>query len=751
MTKSPRFRCLILCLFLLVPLILLPLSGCGERETVQQNAVRSVSYEPKSDKLCVEIGLTDAYLKQNDSRLYLFEMPAGTVNPSSLTGSEPIADAVVRSNHVTIRVAASDGPRSRLFSSFVPASLDKTTGKYVPIAAPCTLTSATAGAGDMPARSIKGVAVGDDTAGDADAVRLGASSVVIPVRMDLLMLSAWEPGAVSYLWDGETRWLQYSGVGMLDARVDYFTRLGIRVYLRLMLGRTGETGCPDVLYCPGSLTETVQDGQYGVNMTDSAAAKLMEGFLVWLVQRYAADGSAVGRGLCRDLIIGDSVNVLGHWHSGKMPSDQKADSYERLLRMADTALSLYAPAGGVFADVALVSDGEGTSHVDFLKQLSAAAEARGDFNWNLSGRIDAATSRVWTETDTQVKALLSRPADMLDTGRQNAERNNERRFILTVSAPVGADDEVGQAASYAYIYTAAAVEGRAEALLWDTSAEPLRRADGSPREIWDMAAAVDTQSAGDRLSVARSVIGKDYTLLGTDSTPLSAPVVRADAEAAAEVTHYADPSDVVTFADGSFHGFTNGGSMLYAGLESRGGVTRLCARLTPAGAGAPAGISATLEPGALEHARELILPLSLRSVSGTDVPASLTVLLSRPASPGRDALLYSFVLPELPSGDVTVSCHIDEFTDRLEKDDTVVLTILVEPAGRTSDPLDLTLEAVRAIGVRHSSAAAVILIICGVVFLTAAGLAVWFLIRTGRIRLPKLSEIFKKPVRFDYR
>ena len=146
-----------------------------------------------------------------------------------------------------------------------------------------------------------------------------------------------------------------------------------------------------------------------------------------------------------------------------------------------------------------------------------------------------------------------------------------------------------------------------------------------------------------------------------------------------------------------------------------------------------------------------ILPLSLRSVSGTDVPASLTVLLSRPASPGREALLYSFILPDLPSGDVTVSCHIDEFTDRVEKDDAVVLTILVEPAGKTSGSLDLTLEAVRAIGVRHSSVLTVILIICGVVFLTAAGLAVWFLIKAGRIRLPKLSEIFKKPVRFDYR
>lgn len=761
--------CLSLCIILLLPVLLIPLAGCGKDQPIEQNAVLSVTHDKKSEELVIRIGLTDAFLNKNESRLYLFELPAGTTDLSDLSGFEPVTDVAVRSGSITIRISDRDGVRSRLFSSFVPAAYDKLTAHYNPIAPAAALVSGTADADDRPARPIKSLALADDVIYDVDAVGLGVSSVVIGVRLDRMILESWEEDAVPCLWNATTRWLRGSEVRALDERVSCFTSLGIRVYLRLLLGYDEDCACPDILYCPGAANDAGPDSLFAVNMTDPAAADIMEGFLCWLVQRYAADGSEIGRGLCRDLLLGDAVNLPGHACAGSLTAEEQIANYERLLRLADNALTLYAPAGGAFADIAFRPAVKGASGQDYLQKLAAAALTRGDFNWNLSGHIDAATPAAWLETGSGsgsgVSDGIAHPGDLLDTGRQNLERNNARRLIVTVTVPdtntlSGADkvNEADQAVSYTYAYVSALAEGRVEALIWgvhraDDDTAALRRQDGTPRKLYETMTVIDAQDTEAVMTAARTRIGADFSAAEAGLAGIPAPAVRVDADALIGKEEYASPGDVITFGDGTLQGFEGCGSLRCLALDGTDGIVRMNASFEPVSKGGPAAVRTILDARSIEKADKLLLPMKVSALGGksTDVTVTLYRASDGNAASDKPMLFYTYTLHEVPlKQDFVMECDISGLTGQLDNKDELVMTILVEPAdGKFAVTYDLSLEAVRATGVRHSTFLIFVLIGAGIVLLAALAFGVYTLLHSRWFRRMK-DLLFKKPVKFDY-
>lgn len=763
MKQNRPCLCLVLCVLLMLPVLLLPLTGCGKSQPVEQNTVLSVTRDKKHGELVIRIGLTDSFLKKNESRLYLFELPAGTTDLTNLSGLEPVTDVAIRSGSVTVKIGDHDGVRSRLFSSFVPAVYDKLTEHYNPIAPAAALVSGTAQAGDAPARPIKSLALTDDVTYDVDAVSLGVSSVVLNVRLDRLILESWEEEAVPYVWNSTTRWLRGGEVRALDERVSSFTSLGIKVYLRLLLGYDEECASPAVLYCPGTASDTDPATLFAVNMTDPAAADIVEGFLCWLVQRYAADGSEYGRDLCRDLLLGDAVNLPGHYFAGSLTVDEQIANYERLLRLADTALTLYAPAGGAFADIAFRPDVKGASGADYLQKLAAAALTRGDFNWNLSGHIDAAAPAAWSETDGGVGSGLGHPGDLLDTGRQNLERNNTRRLIVTVTVPdtnrttgTGKADETDQAISYTYAYVSAAAEGRAEALIWgthrsddDTSA--LRRQDGTPRRVYGTMSLIDSQDVDVLLTAARTRIGADFAAAEAGFANLSAPVVRVDADAVPGREEYAAASDVLIFDGQSLQGFEGCGSLKCLSLDGTGGTVRLNASFEPVTTGGPAAVRTTLNAKSLEKANALLLDMKVSALGGKATNVTVTLYRASDTGTAQDpSLLYTYTLREVPlKEDFVMECDVSGLSGQLSNSDELVLTILLEPVDSNfAVTYDLSLASVRATGVKHSTFLIFILIGAGIVLLAALAFGVLTLLRSRRFK--RLIALFKKPVRFDY-
>ena len=239
--KFLRVLCLCLCLLCCLPL----LAGCGScggsDEPVVRNAITSVTVgrgtqaEGGTDAtLTVTAALTDALLKSYSGTVYLFELPARCGRNPDLRGLTPVADAPAASS-LRFSLSLYDGMRSRLFSSFVLASYDKTARQYtvltsaVAVSDPAVLADGTARTDT--AVSVKGLS----TPHPADAVRLGAASTVVDVSMGDIIREGWSERAVSFLWNGVTFYYDGDAVRALDGTVSAYTAAGIRVYLRFLL------------------------------------------------------------------------------------------------------------------------------------------------------------------------------------------------------------------------------------------------------------------------------------------------------------------------------------------------------------------------------------------------------------------------------------------------------------------------------------------------------------------------------------
>ena len=442
-------------------------------------------------------------------------------------------------------IVTTDSTGSRLFSSFVLASYDKTARQYtvltsaVAVSDPAVLADGTARTD--AAVSVKGLS----TPHPADAVRLGAASTVVDVSMGDIIREGWSEHAVSFLWNGVTFYYDGNAVRTLDGTVSAYTAAGIRVYLRFLLKAPGES-TPACLYVPGA----GDAAGYSPNMTDPDAARLLEAFFRFMAERYAAGQDAPGRGLCASFLIGRGVNNVSRnaadGSTGASP-DLHVSRYEQLVRLAHTALRASTSAGRVFICLDSHWNGRdlsgGFGAQNYLAAFRSEAALRGDFDWQIACELAASSPRVWlpsaADGDSLTVPSLSSLTDLLSAETYRTAGGSLRQVILTdyaipsafageVSSSDAAQADTYQASSFAYAYTVAAANPRVEALIYDGVADGAGLyavSDGEPvrRPIGDTFAVIDTDGAESVLSVARPIVGTAFQRAESGQAGLALP------------------------------------------------------------------------------------------------------------------------------------------------------------------------------------------------------------------------------------
>lgn len=768
--KFLRVLCLCLCLLCCLPL----LAGCGScggsDEPVVRNAITSVTVgrgtqaEGGTDAtLTVTAALTDALLKSYSGTVYLFELPARCGRNPDLRGLTPVADAPAASS-LRFSLSLYDGMRSRLFSSFVLASYDKTARQYtvltsaVAVSDPAVLADGTARTD--AAVSVKGLS----SPHPADAVRLGAASTVVDVSMGDIIREGWSEHAVSFLWNGVTFYYDGDAVRALDGTVSAYTAAGIRVYLRFLLKAPGES-TPACLYVPGA----GDAAGYSPNMTDPDAARLLEAFFRFMAERYAAGQDAPGRGLCASFLIGRGVNNVSRnaadGSTGASP-DLHVSRYEQLVRLAHTALRASTSAGRVFICLDSHWNGRdlsgGFGAQNYLAAFRSEAALRGDFDWQIACELAASSPRVWlpsaADGDSLTIPSLSSLTDLLSAETYRTAGGSLRQVILTdyaipsafageVSSSDAAQADTYQASSFAYAYTVAAANPRVEALIYDGVADGAGLyavSDGEPvrRPIGDTFAVIDTDGAESVLSVARPIVGTAFQRAESGQAGLALPTRTVTGSAAALPTAQMSSggsSLLLGFdarRDNPLGGFTATEGLVYLDRVAVSGRPVLHAALEAPTAGMPVGVTAPLPVSALTGGRELLLDMQA-AVRG-DAPAgnlTATVLLTR-VSKGTvasgDGTLRYRASSALPAGDWQIlRCDISSFTSLLDPDDTVLLTVLLEGSAPVS--CDLYLREARLTGVTAGSFPTVlILTFAGVATLALTGVVVFLFLRHRR-------------------
>ena len=785
MQKTTRALSLLLCICLLIPMTL-GLFSCS-KEPATENRVTSVTLD--KGEITVEAALTTGFLEgYTEKKIYLFELPSHYSADFDLDELDPVAEAKPR-GRVKFTLSAMDGVRSRLFSSYLIASFDPATKAYTPLTPPTSLSNPEAAAtytppAESPEGSIKGL-ISDSP---ADAIRLGVSHTVVEVSMDNLILSSWRKGATAYIYDGTTRYLDTAALTELDETVGVYTAAGVEVFLRFSMGSPEGKDIPIGLYVPG--VANAED--YAVNMTTPFAADIMEGFFDFMAARYAApaDSSRPVSGF----IMGYRVNS-GVTHNAATGMDLAAyvTNYEKLTRVAHTALRSHNPAGRIYISLdsrrAVGTEG-GWDVATFLSAFADESRLRGDYPWHVACELYADTPAVWEENaaaDTAHYTIrnLGTLTDLLD-GTVYRFADQPRRLLIggyeipavgQGETPSGESDN-RQAASYAYAYLTCVQNGRVEALIYSAYTDPAPTAAESPlcglwtvkadadvaeegvapmlrpattRPIYDVFKRIDTTESATLSTGLTAVMGASYTKLESALSGKASPVTYVQGSTSLEGHDpvHKKASPLYTFGDGHTGGFTDGGGLTYLELTEAEtlGLTALHARFDRDRVCEPMGLTVTLPATDLIGGKEMIFDLyaGQKASTGSSARPTVTLRLTRPATgsaaDGQGEIRYEASVYEVKSGSwQTASFDITPFTTLLNASDEVTMTLILDyptstaPDGSTTH--DMGLAGVYLTG--HTAAtgtpAGLVIGIVAVLILLVVGVFVCLLIRYRKKR-----------------
>lgn len=756
--------------------VLFGMFACSS-EPITENRVTSVALE--KGMICVEAQLTEGFREDyTEKRVYLFEIPSQYSSNVDLTELDPVAEAKPRDT-ISFELDPWDGVRSRLFSSYLIASYNSDTDRYTALTPPMALSNPDALASYTPSAQVEAASIkGLITDYPADALRLGVSHTVVDVHMETLILADWQENAVAYVFGGVTRYLNGEALEQLDETVGVYTAAGIQVYLRFILGSPTGENVPLGIYAVTSPADSSAE-DFAVNMSSAFSAGIMEGFLDFMADRYLSptNGSMPVSAFIMGYLVNDSVQ---HNYGGNTSLATYVTNYEKLVRVAHTAIKTHNPAGRVYVSLdnrRVVSDqGAGWDVTAFLSAFRQECALRGDYDWHVAGELYAATSALWEENPSADTAYytvrnLNTLTDLLDGEKYRTPAGEVRRLLIsgfaipavTVGGTASDADANRQAASYAYAYMTCVENGRVEALIYschtDVAVNAQKQAlcglwtakgqdllPNEPRTLYNVFKVMDTTDSAKLASGLTQIMGASYAKLESAMAGKTSPVTLMKGSGslqAFEMTH-AKATALFTFHEGSLNGFESAGNLTYAELADAEALGRviLHARFDRTALCDPMGLTVTIPATELIGGEELLFDLyagPVRDGQTTAAKPTLTLRLTRAAkgsvADGDGEVLYEASVSDV-KGSVwqTAVFNVEDFAARLDASDEVTMTLLLDypldMEGNDVPAHNLGLAGVYVTGNTAASGAPaglVIGVVAALILLVAAVFAILFL------------------------
>lgn len=709
-------RVFLLCLCLIG---LFLLASCASAPAAEENAVTSVVPDGKGN-ITLDAVLTPGFLESYKGKtVHVFELPAERGGSADLTYLEPIAEVKAKGT-VSVRFPDRDGVHTRLYSSFVLASYDASTRVYTPLTPAMAITDfsrvAEVGAQRPEAEgSIKGLV----SPYPADAIRLGVSHTLVDVPMEQLILEGRRPGAVAYVWEGLSVYIDGEALDKLDKTVGQYVAAGVNVYLRFTLGAPTDS-TPDVLYLtnPAGAEAT----RFMPNMTSGETVSILEGFFDFMADRYASPEEGVRP--VTAFVVGHGVNDAAANGVTETTLAGYVSNYEVLVRLANTAIKTHNRDGRVYISL---DSHRSSQHLQggwdvptFLSAFHDESILCGGYDWYPAVELYADGSVIWEENstvDTEYYTVHSlRTLTDLLAGDKFIMSDGARRRLLVSGLSVPAvevggqpsyESALSQAASYAYAYMTCVQNGQIEAMIYSDYADAAMEAEDAAlcglwtvrrsgekllpaekRALYGYVKKIDTTEAGALSEELTAVIGEPYTrlsqLLAGQASPVTA--VTGEVTVGGYREDHGKASPLFTFDAGSMNGFADAGNLAYMELASAETLhtAYLYSRFVRTSPSDPMGITVTLSAAELMGGKELILDLYAGEPGdvGSAKPA-LTLRMTRhatgKAADGDGELIYEATAEGIRDG-VWQSVEFDakDFIDRLDRGDEVTVTLLLD-------------------------------------------------------------------------
>lgn len=723
------------CLILILLLTACLLAACGNKAELTESTVTQVTVNKKATEIQIKAGLTEADLEtyQGNSiynqKLYLLALEPGETS-ANLAGKQPVAEcSMSTSPKFTVGVYGDDNlqAHSRLHCAFAVAVYNKTLSSYVLLTSPVYVSNVAdvaANTQDFPtASSIKGLHASIST----DAAYLGVAHAVVELDPSVLILDHKTDTSVSYVYDGQTYYLDRGALDELDMQVSEYCAQGSIVYLRLMMRTAPEkaNSLVSCLYADGVTSKSAR--AYAIWMDDDQSASLMAGFLDFITARYTdPDGT---HGFCGALILGRSVNEsTKNNNAGSVEIETYISRYHALARLAYSTLKSHYSQGRVYLSVSnnltassALESSIGWTTNRFLNEFRTVSLAGGNFDWSVSistYATDENSNTLWTDPHTD--SMYLSPTNMEDFNLLLQEQfyyQGHRRHLIIGDFEIAlGDSPEKQAASYAYAYYKVLENGNVDALIYSAHTDSQSLISGSGlwstdkngnaidrRALYNVFMTIDTKDTSALNALGISSMIPSWSTLAEAQASHAATRQFVTGEEVAEKPS-SKTQTLFSFTDGTLQSFTPGSGTEYLELKKDAtlGWPVLCAQLERSQPNAYMGISnATLQGSDLKGIK--VLALNVCPDVDTAEPVSLKLRLVKQGngtlSAGHGQVVFEDVVELQPNQWRTVYFDVSAFTTLVGGDDAITVSVQLKvPSLEENGDCALLLDRVQAYG-----------------------------------------------------
>lgn len=717
-------RYLFLTLAMLLAICLL--TACSGNGEITESAVTSVTVNANGSKISVKAVLTEGELEtyrnadQYNQKLYLMAMEPGETT-KDLPGKQPVAEtSLSASASFSLDTYAKDNleAHSRLHCAYAVAVYSKLTKDYqVVTTSPVYVSNVSKIAENTQAfpkaASIKGLHVSVSS----DAAHLGVAHAVLELDPSELILAGYSDKAVSYVYDGQTYYLDRGALETLDKQVKEYSAQGCIVYLRLRMCTSPKdaNSLVSCLYANNGVDLANGKRAYAIWMDDEQSAALMTGFLDFITARYTDPEGT--HGFCGALIIGRSVNEsLNNHFAGGATSEEFLNDYVKryhaLVRLAHSTLKSHYAQGRVYVSVSDnlrdlqdkdITSGQGVNWTTerFLTAFNTVAVDSGNFDWNvaISAYGYSNAEPLWSEKNANSQILS--PAHLEDfTWIMLPEHyyNGARRQTIVSDFEIApGNDAITQAASYAYAYYKTLESEYVDALIYSAHTDKQGLFSGSG--LRDPNVKVDMEDKDHRAiyNVFRTIDTKDTSYLDAMSLRSLIPgwselYDKQSAKAATRqfVTGAEDfetpttKSEVMfNFTDGTTDNFLPDNSISYLELrkDAQLGYPVLCAKLNRPSPNTYMGISNTTLRGSDVKGAKFI-SISLNAAVDSETPVHVKLRLVKQGATnlaaGDPQVVYEDVVQVSVNKWQTVYFDVSEFAALVDGNDPITFSIQIK-------------------------------------------------------------------------
>ncbi len=312
----------------------------------------------------------------DDGNYYLFELQPYETGIGSRT--DYIASCARTESPVFTLAFDHDAKASILYSRFVLAL--KTGDTYRPISNALYVTNPgdTADYADPypEAMSKKGLLIEFDMLGDA--MELGVKHTIVSIPYQYML-----GGHVKYRYNGKDYYFDENNLRAYDRMISSFSSKGIVVTVNLL---NGWNDSHPELHEAGLAGPASNAIYYGFNVSTKEGCETTRAIISFMAERYSGAHDEYGR--VSNWIVGNEVNNQVWNYVGPMDINAYVDKYERVFRVAYTAIKSQSKNARVFFSTDYWwNQRNGSlqySARDFIDLFAAGIRAEGDIEWGLS-------------------------------------------------------------------------------------------------------------------------------------------------------------------------------------------------------------------------------------------------------------------------------------------------------------------------------------------------------------------------------